>query len=331
MWLIREIVEIVLFVVQEVYKVLTSSPDLEALEKGIYRAMNEATRRLLEAACRHLDEQLLEQRDKRRLETIHKKARTVLTPFGAVTIERRYYADRETGQGVFLLDEALGLESRRRLSPRLEALCRRLAPRLPLHPRGAGPRGVGGGGGPARGGEGGGGGPPGGGRGGGGPRFWTPRAPGATPAGGPPGPPAPCPAQEWSSGGVRAAARTARSRCKRYRPLPMMMAAPTQVTASGRVRHSSQSQAITQTRPVYSSGAISEASPRLKAAVRAIWPSAPISPTPSTSGRCARANGTQSGIAISPAPMAMIARNQTTMDCGVSVRVSRLTVTAATA
>jgi len=30
MWLIREIVEIVLFVVQEVYKVLTSSPDLEA-------------------------------------------------------------------------------------------------------------------------------------------------------------------------------------------------------------------------------------------------------------------------------------------------------------
>jgi len=133
MWLIREIVEIVLFVVQEVYKVLTSSPDLEALEKGIYRAMNEATRRLLEAACRHLDEQLLEQRDKRRLETIHKKARTVLTPFGAVTIERRYYADRETGQGRYLLDEVLGLEQRQRLSPWLRQIAAALAVEMPYH------------------------------------------------------------------------------------------------------------------------------------------------------------------------------------------------------
>ncbi len=133
MWLIREIVEIVLFVVQEVYKVLTSSPDLEALEKGIYRAMNEATRRLLEAACRHLDEQLLEQRDKRRLETIHKKARTVLTPFGAVTIERRYYADRETGQGRYLLDEVLGLEQRQRLSPWLRQIVAALAVEMPYH------------------------------------------------------------------------------------------------------------------------------------------------------------------------------------------------------
>ncbi|MFO7172338.1 MAG: ISLre2 family transposase [Bacillota bacterium] len=131
MWLIREIVEIVLFVVQEVYKLLTGSPDLEALEVGVYRVMNEATRRLLEAACRNLDERLLEQRDKRRLRSVHTRARTVLTPFGELRIERRYYVDREGGRGRYLLDEVLGLEPRQRLSPWLRKVAVALAAEMP--------------------------------------------------------------------------------------------------------------------------------------------------------------------------------------------------------
>ncbi len=110
-----------------------------------------------------------------------------------------------------------------------------------------------------------------------------------------------------------------------------MMPAPVQVQLSGRVCHSSQSQPITQTRPVYSSGAIIEASPRMKAWVSATWPSAPARPMPAISPACPACSGTQPGMASNPAPMAMNSKNHTTIACGVSVRVSRLTVTAATA
>ncbi|MFZ5769458.1 MAG: UPF0236 family transposase-like protein, partial [Bacillota bacterium] len=39
-----------------------------------------------------------------------------------IEVKRRYYRDRETGEGKFLLDEALGLEPRQRLSPWLREL-----------------------------------------------------------------------------------------------------------------------------------------------------------------------------------------------------------------
>lgn len=133
MWIIQEIIDVVLFLIQEIHKVLTGSPDLEKLEKGIYRAMNEATRRLLQAAFRHLDEELLQQRDKKRLDNIHKKDRTMVTPFGVVTVERRYYVDRETGEGRYLLDEVLGLEPRQRLSPWMRQIAAALAAEMPYH------------------------------------------------------------------------------------------------------------------------------------------------------------------------------------------------------
>ena len=69
----------------------------------------------------------------------------------------------------------------------------------------------------------------------------------------------------------------------------------------------------------------------MKALVSAIWPNAPARPMPRIKAACSQRSGTQPGIAARPAPTAMIARNHTTIDCGVSVRVSRLTVTAAMA
>jgi len=51
-------------------------------------------------------------RDRGRLEVVHARTRKVLTAFGEIEVKRRYYRDRETGEGKFLLDEALGLQPR---------------------------------------------------------------------------------------------------------------------------------------------------------------------------------------------------------------------------
>lgn len=133
MYVIREMVAVVLFLAQELYKLLTDSPDFETLEKGVYRLTQEATRRLLQAACQYLDEQLMAQRDRRRLKYVHTKTRSVGTAFGELTIERRYYVDRKTGEGRFLLDETLGLEPRQRLSPWLRQMAVALAVEMPYH------------------------------------------------------------------------------------------------------------------------------------------------------------------------------------------------------
>jgi len=133
MKLIRETVQEILLLVQEMADLLKQSPDFEALEKGIYRLVQQATLRLLQAACAELDQQFMKNRDRKHLKIVHRKERTVLTPFGEVRIERRYYVDRESGQGRYLLDEALGLAPRQRLSPWARQLAVALAVEMPYH------------------------------------------------------------------------------------------------------------------------------------------------------------------------------------------------------
>jgi len=53
---IRETVQEILLLVQEMADLLKQSPDFEALEKGIYRLVQQATLRLLQAACAELDQ-----------------------------------------------------------------------------------------------------------------------------------------------------------------------------------------------------------------------------------------------------------------------------------
>jgi len=122
MWLIRDIVEIILLVVSEMYKLLTTCKDFKELEKGIFRIVQRMCVQMLVCGLRQIDNKLMEERDKSRLRFVNKKSRTLLTPFGEVTVERRYYIDRETGERKFLLDEVLGLEESRQLSPWLREL-----------------------------------------------------------------------------------------------------------------------------------------------------------------------------------------------------------------
>lgn len=133
MAVIREVLGVVLLVLGGIYELLRGSKDLAALEGGVYRLVQEASRRLLVAVLAEVDRQLSQERDRKRLRSVHSKPRSVLTPFGLVTFDRRYYWDRRTGKGRFLLDEALGLEGRQRLSPWLERLAVRVAVEMPYH------------------------------------------------------------------------------------------------------------------------------------------------------------------------------------------------------
>lgn len=133
MWMIRDIVEIILLVVKEMHQIITTYQDFAELEKRIYRLVQTVTLKLLLTACMYLDEQLMKSRDKERLKLIHTKSRVIITPFGEITIERRYYRDLKTGEGKYLLDEGLGLAPRQRLSPWTTEIAVKAAAEMPYH------------------------------------------------------------------------------------------------------------------------------------------------------------------------------------------------------
>lgn len=117
MWTVRELLEIVLLMANEIGEGVIGCGSFRDLEERSFRVSQDAARRLLMLACASLDKQMLAEREKSRLKPVHRKRRRLLTWFGEVELERWYYRDRETGESGFLLDEALGLAPRQRLSP----------------------------------------------------------------------------------------------------------------------------------------------------------------------------------------------------------------------
>ncbi|APC08916.1 ISLre2 family transposase [Neomoorella thermoacetica] len=130
---IRNVVEIILLVIKEMHQILTTCQDFAELEKRIYRLVQTITLKLLLTACNYLDEELMKSRDKERLKLIHTKTREIITPFGEVMFKRRYYRDLKTGEGRYLLDEALGLAPRQRLSPWTTEIAVHVAAEMPYH------------------------------------------------------------------------------------------------------------------------------------------------------------------------------------------------------
>jgi len=74
-----------------------------------------------------VDEKIMELRDKNRYRLKDHRERTIQTLFGDVTLQRRLYEDRKTGQTVYLLDQYLSIEERKPISPHLEEWAIRLA------------------------------------------------------------------------------------------------------------------------------------------------------------------------------------------------------------
>jgi hypothetical protein len=130
---IRRALDIFLHLVDELEKAISESDSFGRLEESISRVTRETAQNLLVCAFETLDERLLRQRDKTRLEMVNRKPRTLATLFGEVTFWRRYYRDKETGKGRYLLDEVLGLPARQRVSPGLRLRAVALATEVPYH------------------------------------------------------------------------------------------------------------------------------------------------------------------------------------------------------
>lgn len=131
MYRIRHLVEVVLYLAREIFEALRSSNELGELEERIQRAAQKAAGSLLAYALEEVDRRLMAKRDQKKLKVIGTRTRTLTTVFGDVRIRRRLYRDTKTKKAAFLLDEALGLESRARLSPRMSALALELGTEMP--------------------------------------------------------------------------------------------------------------------------------------------------------------------------------------------------------
>ena len=97
--------------------IAASFSDIEmTLFKELARLFREAMAEVLEK----LDAELAKKRDKRRYVVQEIKETGLETKLGPVRFRRRVYLDRQTGERVYGLDEALGLEKRARVSPGLK-------------------------------------------------------------------------------------------------------------------------------------------------------------------------------------------------------------------
>lgn len=91
------------------------------LEKLLWGTALETFQRAMAEILSLIDDYLMAKRDKSRYEYKEKKERTCITMLGNITIERRYYWDRDEHKWVFLLDDALGLD-RQQVSEALKEL-----------------------------------------------------------------------------------------------------------------------------------------------------------------------------------------------------------------
>lgn len=89
------------------------------IERYIFQEMLRHGADLLRRVLEGLDAQLAQERPRGRYALKEKRVRHLDSLLGTVEFSRRYYRDRGTGEQVFLLDEYLGLEKSRRLSPAL--------------------------------------------------------------------------------------------------------------------------------------------------------------------------------------------------------------------
>jgi hypothetical protein len=90
-----------------------------ALEQMGFKLLGELVAQMMAKVLKVMDEALFEGRDRARYESNGSRPRSVQTLFGELQYSRRVYRDRRSGELVALLDEALGLESRARMSPGL--------------------------------------------------------------------------------------------------------------------------------------------------------------------------------------------------------------------
>lgn len=92
------------------------------LEVCLFNRLSEVFRAALSLVLGMLDDTLFEVRDRERYRMDEIAATRIETLFGTVEFKRRVYEDKQTGERVYALDEALGLRKRARVSPGLRQM-----------------------------------------------------------------------------------------------------------------------------------------------------------------------------------------------------------------
>ena len=77
---------------------------------------------VLQLICKEVDRAFDEQRDRHKIIIKHRfKTRSILTPMGEVTLERKLYLDKAEQRFFFAVDEYLGMEKNSRIEPNMKA------------------------------------------------------------------------------------------------------------------------------------------------------------------------------------------------------------------
>ncbi|SIS99387.1 Uncharacterised protein family (UPF0236) [Alicyclobacillus vulcanalis] len=99
---IRRVLAVFLQMLSSLQNVVDEAGDFTALEQGVCGTVRGTANELLQLLLEGMDRKLQEERDKTRWALIHRKARTLVTTVGEITIWRRYYRDKQTGERRFL-------------------------------------------------------------------------------------------------------------------------------------------------------------------------------------------------------------------------------------
>ncbi len=130
MFNIRQIVLIVLFLAEGIFKILKVARDFTQLEEEVHRLTQKAAAMLLSFALEEIDRRLLAEKDPS-LEVVGFRERGLITCIGELKIKRRLYKTN-SGEYIILLDKALGIEPHQRMSKRMQELALELATEMPF-------------------------------------------------------------------------------------------------------------------------------------------------------------------------------------------------------
>lgn len=122
MYKIQQLVSVFLQLVTGMMDSLSSAESMAELEERIQRLVQKAAGQLLEWSLSEIDARLAKDQEPGKYENKGIRSRTLVSTVGEIEIKRRYYRELETGKYCFLLDEAMGLAQRKRVSPRLEGM-----------------------------------------------------------------------------------------------------------------------------------------------------------------------------------------------------------------
>lgn len=102
-------------------------PTLKELEQDLFRVLQKTFGEVLTNLLEELDQQIAENRDKKRFYLQDKRAVEMDTSFGSIIMKRNYYKDREKGEYIYLLDHYLEFEGSKGFSPLVETMAMEMA------------------------------------------------------------------------------------------------------------------------------------------------------------------------------------------------------------